>query len=1206
MNKKTNKLFIATSLILFLTVGISLSANSFKVGNSKVFGQNPITNNYNLLFSNSSNKIPTGNGQATVKTTNNNDVVFSYNGVSTSSNWQSLIHGGFFSNQSPISGLKNVTVVYSSNNSKKLSISYGWDETMYYQEELTSNQTYYFNSQSPSYFRIDNLTGNQVDIVSMDINYSCSPTVKPDIDDDFVCSINNHKYVIDVHSLTLSNIQNAYEHAINLNDNQLDDVDEILINLPSGNVYLDNTITFTGERKNSTPIRIKGNNSTIYGGHELDKGIWSLYSSGIYRASIGKNLVKFSSLIVNNEPKTLAKTAQKSFSYSYSNRKITIKKSVLDLSSVSGTCQLVTLETWAQNIGVVSSISSGSNPVTHTLNFDTNGTDVFFDRTPSYRPSSVTSLTGYLQDNLAFLDEVDEWFYDKDNGYLYFKPSNASTINTDSFVIPNVETILDTESIVENVIFDSLQFSGNNFSSPLVNGFAETQTSWYFDPGSQQDKTISGMIHINSVGTEFANCTFKNSSNASIYIDTKSVDVVLSNNEINDSGAGGIIVGHPTKMLSGDIPENTIIQNNNIETYGLLYHGGPGVCAYYADRLTINNNNISNGAYSGIAVGWGWLYTQSTYGHNHYRILNNRISNVLNNAFHDGGAIYTLGSFPNGSNELYNEISGNYVEINHEVNGGIYLDEGSSSWDVHENIINVTNEGSTYHGVIMMHDPIDVLNGTNNSQFANHITNNYYHGDVDGSENKMQLTYDNTVGTYYSGSTLTNYNNSRNIIFNAPIAGGDTYINNSIYNLSGISSEQSYPFENENRFSRMVSGYSNLSLDSLSSSASFDVSESGFVITTSYINDLIKKGFYTLSLSIDATSLNSTEAYYAVFFGAGSLSWQDYCSQTALSNNITIPLNKFNADGATCKVQIRDANGLSLDNNLPARVTISNLSVSEYPPLLTNSYDDIKLVSSYNNEFVYQANNISYNWNRILFDGMGIAMNKGYSRVRINVSGNNHNLYVFKTDGSDIDYNNQIAAGGGAVTIDLENISRSIAIMTSHENYNVPGGQDDNGVYGTSENMRISFKFMSPTFEDVLFSTKTVSNYLSGLTIHNVSNNTATISFTSSRMKLAHSLIEKMINNGVSSVEFDILVPNNSNVKSIVTCWFGGPNNTDVTYSDEGTFFKDSNNIIHVFYYANRFNQAYDIELVSRDINGYSGNDINLENAILSNFVFNY
>ena len=1205
MNKKAK---IISGIILTTSLFWSLALPFFSLNSNhdflKVKGKDE--KDYSFIFNNVTNKVGTGNGLAYVKTNNNNTIAFEYDGLTSSEGWQKINQGGYFANQNEINGLDNITVIYTSTNSKKLKISYGWDE-MVFQEEISSGQTYYFNSQYPPYFRIDNLTGNIVDINSIAIHYSCESNPKPIINDGFVCYINNYQYLIDVKSLSVSNIESAYNYALNLEENQLFDVEQIVINLPSGKSYLDNTITFEGERKNYTPIRIKGNNTIFYGGHELSKGIWTPYKNGIYRASIGQNLNKFSSLTVNDEVKTLAKTDNYSFAYSFVNRKITINKSTLDLDAFSGTCELVTLENWAQNIGVVSSISSSGNPsVIHTLNLDKNGQTIFYEREPSYRPNSTTTINGYLQDNLLFLDEVNEWYYDQNEGYLYYMPSDASTINSDSFVISSLETILDTGGLVDNVTFDNLQFNGSNFSTPLLHGFAETQTSWYYDPEMDLNTMITGMVHIYSVNTVFTNCTFNNASNASINIDGRSINTSISNSQILNSGAEGIIVGRPNKMLEGDIPEDITIDNNFIDVYGRLYLGGPGICAFYADKLTIDGNNISNGAYSGIAVGWGWLYDQSGYGHSRYRILNNRISNVMNNAFHDGGGIYTLGSFPNVLSETYNEISGNYVEINNQVNGGIYLDEGSSSWDVHDNIINIVNGGSTYHGVIMMHDPIDVLSGTYNSQFANHIYDNYYLGDLDGSENQMQLTYDNSSGVYYSGSNLSNYNNSRNIVFDTPILGSGPYVNNAIYNLSGLSDKKLYSFANEDRFSKMISGYSNLNLDSVCGSATFNVTTSGFIINNNYLRNLVKEGYYSLSFKVAATSLNNVEACYAIAVSGGTISWQVFYSQTSLTNSITIPLNTFNVEGAICKIQIRDVNGLSQDNNLPAAVTISNLNLSKFPPLIATPYDSVELVSSSENEFVYQANNISYDWKRILFNDMDLAIKKGYPRAEITISGNNHNLYVFKTDGNEIDYNNQIAAGGGSVIIDLEDSSRQIAIMTSHENYNVPGGQDDTGVYGVTENLRITFKFISPSFEDLLFSKKTISKYFSGLVVHDVNYDSATISFINSKMRLSHNLIESLVKNEVSSIEFDIIVPNDSNVKSIVTCWFGGPNNTDVTYSNEGVFRIDNNGVIHVTYYANRFNNAYDIELVSRDINEYSGNDINLVNATITNFVFNY
>ena len=237
---------------------------------------------------------------------------------------------------------------------------------------------------------------------------------------------------------------------------------------------------------------------------------------------------------------------------------------------------------------------------------------------------------------------------------------------------------------------------------------------------------------------------------------------------------------------------------------------------------------------------------------------------------------------------------------------------------------------------------------------------------------------------------------------------------------------------------------------------------------------------------------------------------------------------------------------------------------------------------------------------------MDVAINKGFPKVRITITGNNHNIYVFKTDGTDIDYNNRINANGGSVVINLENTNRSIAIMTTHENFNAPGGQDENGDYGgTTENLTISFKFISPSCEDILFSSKTISKYLNGIKVNSLSNDSANISFINSRMRLTHALIDEL-NSRNASIKFDIVVPNDSNVSKIVTCWFGGPNNTNVTYNDNDGVFSIESNIIHVCFNSESLVNTYDIELVSRDDGGYSGNDINLVNATIKNFVVTY
>lgn len=1196
-------LFSALAVSLSLAVGFSSTEKS---NNQRVFGEEMPNAEYTIAFYSSLNKLDVNDGVSSAFTARGNDIRFAHHGLSSNNYWRRISNGGYFQNVDPINGLKYIRIDYLDNENAKLSVSYGWDDNMIIQSELSSSQIYAFNNSSPTYVRIDNLSGRDIDISAIEIGFSCSGSVKPDIDGTFVSEIKEDKYVIDVKALTLSNVQNAYQHALNLNESQLEHVNEILINLPAGSINLNDTLSFSGVRNNNTPIRFKGDNTAFIGGDEIIKGNWSLYQNDVYRTFIGTNLDKFSSLIVNGEAKVLAKTKDLTFTYSYDNRKIQFKKSQYDISSMTGNCQIVTLERWAECIGAVESFSSsGFLTTTFTLNLDNNGEYVFYDASLSYRPNSTTEIAGYLQDNLFFLDDVGEWYYSKDDGYLYYKPENSFSINSDSFIIPKVETLLSTENLVDDVTFDGIMFNGSNYSRPLEIGFIESQTSWFIDPETKESALISGMVEIQSENTSFSNCVFKNSSNIGVHINNMCEEVTLYNNEIINSGAGAIYVGYPTHSRFGFVPQNIKIENNVIDNFGCFYKGGPGICAAYVDELYIFSNTIQNGGYSGITAGWGWLSDQSTYGHNNYHISYNRISNIMNSAFHDGGGIYVLGNFPNQLNELFNEISYNYIEVNYLLNGGIYLDEGSSSWDINHNVINVTANDLTYHGVIMMHDPIDANTGTNISQFANHITNNYYRGDVDGTENQSQLTYQNNGGSYYSGDALANYNNQRNIVFDTPILGNDTYVNNDIYQASGHKDCDNILLSNESIFERYITGTTNLVLNS-NGQATFNVTGDGFVLTSEYINFLLKQGYSGLSFDITATSLNSTEAVYAVCFSSGTLSWQEFYTQSLFGKSIIIPLNKFNVDGATCMVKIRDVNGLNQDNNLPATVTISNVKLSKFSTIKTGGYGDITLVSSNENAATYSIKNISYDWIRILFLGMKDALNKGYGQVRISIKGNNHNLYVFKSGSdSEIDYNNRILAGGGSVVIDLDNNDKNIAIMTSHENYNVPGDQDDSGIYGRYENLVITYKFIKSSFEDTLLSKKTLSRYIGEITLHSIENGSPIISFTNSRMRINHNLIKEMIESGVSSFEFDLVVPENSDVKSIVSCWYGGPNNADVSYNSVGVF-SINNHTIHVVFDASTFNNCYDIQLVSRDEDAYSGIDINLERAVITNLIFNY
>ena len=119
------------------------------------------------------------------------------------------------------------------------------------------------------------------------------------------------------------------------------------------------------------------------------------------------------------------------------------------------------------------------------------------------------------------------------------------------------------------------------------------------------------------------------------------------------------------------------------------YKDMSGILSTYADHTVITHNEVSNLAYDGIDVGWGWgtndpggsqdyvnrglyayqpIYTTPTTLKD--TVVEDNLIHGTKKVFHDGGSIYNLSANPGA------RISGNYIYDNqHTV--GLYMDEGS-------------------------------------------------------------------------------------------------------------------------------------------------------------------------------------------------------------------------------------------------------------------------------------------------------------------------------------------------------------------------------------------------------------------------------------------------------------------------------------------------------------------------------------------------
>jgi len=158
---------------------------------------------------------------------------------------------------------------------------------------------------------------------------------------------------------------------------------------------------------------------------------------------------------------------------------------------------------------------------------------------------------------------------------------------------------------------------------------------------------------------------------------------------------------------------NIHVLNNSFNSVPNEYHGGCAIMAGYVAHALIQHNLIQHTPYTGISLGWGW--GSASYAQNN-RVLNNRIEDIME-VLGDGGAWYALSPQPN------SEMAYNWIRRSLHQNGrAIYPDEGSTGWNIHDNVSQNVQQWlyiwtSSIHDLVIDHNfsdsKISVNNGTN-------------------------------------------------------------------------------------------------------------------------------------------------------------------------------------------------------------------------------------------------------------------------------------------------------------------------------------------------------------------------------------------------------------------------------------------------------------------------------------------------------------
>lgn len=332
----------------------------------------------------------------------------------------------------------------------------------------------------------------------------------------------------------------------------------------------------------------------------------------------------------------------------------------------------------------------------------------------------ISTKTGnspyYLTNAIQFLDEPGEWYEDLKNGKVYYWPRAGENMNTAKVVAPNLETLVRVEGTIDNpvayVSFKGVSFQHAGWLRPSRFGHVPHQAGMYMldayklkIPGTPDKKGLENQAWVGRPAaavevsyahhTSFEGCKFEHHASTGLDYKRGTHDNEIKGNLFKDIGGSGILVGvFSDEAMEAHLPynpkdqweicTNESITNNLITDATNEDWGCVGIGAGYVRGINIAHNEISDVAYSGISMGWGW--TKSINAMRDNTIHANKIHHY-GKYLYDVAGIYTLSAQPG------SVISNNYIDsiykapYPHDPQHWFYLytDEGSSGFMVKNN-----------------------------------------------------------------------------------------------------------------------------------------------------------------------------------------------------------------------------------------------------------------------------------------------------------------------------------------------------------------------------------------------------------------------------------------------------------------------------------------------------------------------------------------
>ena len=377
----------------------------------------------------------------------------------------------------------------------------------------------------------------------------------------------------------------------------------------------------------------------------------------------------------------------------------------------------------------------------------------------------------FLENSYSFLTSAGQWFLDPQAGQLFYKAPAGKTPALSDIELPRLTSLVDVggsyTAPAHDIAFKGIHFEHTTWLTPSTSaGYADEQSGTFLPAAVAQPSDFlsscqSGCqlfeaarngwaqapaaVQVSAAsGITFANDTFTNLGEVALGIGNDAdahasgvglgaSSVTVDHNTFSEDSGAGIVVGgvrpdahHPSNPAMVD--KDITLTNNLVTGVAKDYKDMAGILSTYVTHTVVTHNEVSNLAYDGIDIGWGWgandaggsqdyrnrglynyqpVYTTATTLRDTV-VSYNRVHGTKK-IFHDGGSLYNLSANPGSS------FDHNYI-YNNQHSVGLYLDEGSRSVTLSNNVVQDSG--------VWAFTNANGNNNTNDSTFSN----NWYNG----------------------------------------------------------------------------------------------------------------------------------------------------------------------------------------------------------------------------------------------------------------------------------------------------------------------------------------------------------------------------------------------------------------------------------------------------------------------------------------------